>query len=265
MQLNNGKSPGRDGIPNEFYKHFKEVLAPILKEVYDEVFKREETSNFMGIGVIKLIYKKRGDKNDLKNYRPITMLNTDFKILSKILANILKKILPNIIETNQAYAIKGRDITDTVSSIRDVVSYMLEERKSGYIINVDLEKAFDRVEHEFLFAILEKFEFGKNFIKWLKIIYKGAKSQIKCNGFLTGVFRVSMSIRQGCPLSAQLYSMVAESLGLAIMGEKEIRGVELGENGDLQKIYQYADDTTLIVKDGNGNTRKVLQRIGGKN
>ncbi len=249
MQLNNGKSPRRDGIPNEFYKHFKEVLAPILKEVYDEVFKREETSNFMGIGVIKLIYKKRGDKNDLKNYRPITMLNTDFKILSKILANRLKKILPNIIETNQAYAIKGRDITDTVSSIRDVVSYMLEERKSGYIINVDLEKAFDRVEHEFLFAILEKFEFGKNFIKWLKIIYKGAKSQIKCNGFLTGVFRVSRSIRQGCPLSAQLYSMVAESLGLAIMGEKEIRGVELGENGDLQKIYQYADDTTLIVKD----------------
>ncbi|MGL6064844.1 MAG: RNA-directed DNA polymerase, partial [Fusobacteriaceae bacterium] len=249
MQLNNGKSPGRDGIPNEFYKHFKEVLAPILKEVYDEVFKREETSNFMGIGVIKLIYKKRGDKNDLKNYRPITMLNTDFKMLSKILANRLKKILPNIIETNQAYAIKGRDITDTVSSIRDVVSYMLEERKSGYIINVDLEKAFDRVEHEFLFAILEKFEFGKNFIKWLKIIYKGAKSQIKCNGFLTGVFRVSRSIRQGCPLSAQLYSMVAESLGLAIMGEKEIRGVELGENGDLQKIYQYADDTTLIVKD----------------
>ncbi len=63
MQLNNGKSPGRDGISSEFYKHFKEVLTPILKEVYDEIFKREETSNFMRIGVIKLIYKKR-DKND---------------------------------------------------------------------------------------------------------------------------------------------------------------------------------------------------------
>lgn len=248
-QLNNGKSPGRDGLSGEFYKHFKEVLTPILKEVYDEIFEKEETSHLMGIGVIKLIFKKRGDKNDLKNYRPITMLNTDYKILAKILANRLKKILPNIIETNQAYAIEGRDITDTVCSIRDVVSYMMEGRKKGYVISLDLEKAFDRVEHEFMFAILEKFDFGQNFIKWLKILYKGAKSQIKCNGFLTGAFSVSRSIRQGCPLSAQLYSLVAESLGLAIMGEKEIKGVVLRDNEELQKVYQYADDTTLIVKD----------------
>lgn len=100
-----------------------------------------------------------------------------------------------------------------------------------------------------MFAILEKFDFGQNFIKWLKILYKGAKSQIKCNGFLTGAFSVSRSIRQGCPLSAQLYSLVAESLGLAIMEEKEIKGVVLRENEELQKVSQYADDTTLIVKD----------------
>lgn len=115
----------------QFYKYFKEVLTPILKEVYDEIFKKEETSHLMGIGVIKLIFKKRGDKNDLKNYRPITMLNTDYKIFAKILANRLKKILPNITETNQAYTIEGRDITDTVCSIRDVVSYMVEGRKKG--------------------------------------------------------------------------------------------------------------------------------------
>lgn len=141
MQLNNGKSPGRDGLSSEFYKEFKEVLIPILKEVYDEIFKREETRNFMGIGIIKLIYKKRGDRNDKRNYRQITMLNTDFKIFAKILANRLKKSLHNIIETNKAYAIKVRDITDTVSSIRDVVSYMLEERKSGYVISLDLKKS----------------------------------------------------------------------------------------------------------------------------
>lgn len=249
MQLNNGKSPGKDGLPNEFYKVFRKVLTPILKDVYDEIFKKEETSYFMGIGLVKLIYKRKGDIADLKNYRPITMLNTDFKILSKILANRLKKILPNIIQTNQAYAIPGRDITDTISSIRDVVSYMITEKKSGYVISLDLEKAFDRVEHEYLFRILQQFGFGDNFIKWLKILYKDSKSQVKCNGFITETFKLTRSIRQGCPLSALLYSLVAEALGLAITEEKEIRGIDTEENRELQKVYQYADDTTIIVQD----------------
>ncbi len=72
----------------------------------------------------------------------------------------MKKVLPNIIQTNQAYAIPGRDITDTISSIRDVVSYMITEKKSGYVISLDLEKAFDRVEHEYLFKIVQQFGFG---------------------------------------------------------------------------------------------------------
>ncbi len=122
------------------------MLTPILKDVYEEIFKKEEMSNFMGIGLIRLIYKRKGDCKELKNYRPITMLNSDFKIL----ANRLKLILPNIIQTNQAYAIRGRDITDTISSIRDVVGFMVSEKKRGYVISLDLEKAFDRVEHEVL-------------------------------------------------------------------------------------------------------------------
>lgn len=225
MQLSNGKSPGRDGIPNEFYKVFSKVLIPILKEVYEDIFKRDEMSNFMGIGLIKLIYKKRGDIKDLRNYRPITMLNSDFKILAKILANRLKLILPNIIQTNQAYAIRGRDITDTISSIRDVVSFMIAEKKRGYVISLDLEKAFDRVEHQFLFGVLKQYGFGENFIKWIKILYKDVRSQIKCNGFVTDTFKLTRSIRQGCPLSALLYSLVAEALGLALKEEKGIKGI----------------------------------------
>ncbi len=261
MQLNNGKSPGKDGLPSEFYKVFIKELTPILKKVYDEIFKKDETSHFMGIGVVKLIYKKKGDIADLKNYRPITMLNTDFKILAKILANRLKKVLPNIIQTNQAYAIPGRDITDTISSIRDVVSYMITEKKSGYVISLDLEKAFDRVEHEYLFKIVQQFGFGDNFLKWLKILYKDSKSQVKCNGFITEIFKITRSIRQGCTLSALLYSLVAEALGLAITEDKEIRGIHTEENQELQKVYQYADDTTLIVQDVLSVT-KVMEIMG---
>lgn len=92
-------------------------------------------------------------------------------------------MLLKIILSNQAYGVKGRDISDTVRNIRDVMSYMNEEKKSGYVISMDFEKDFYRVEHEFLFAILKRFGFGENFRKWIKILYKDAMSFIKCNGF----------------------------------------------------------------------------------
>lgn len=115
----------------------------------------------MSIGLIKLIYKRKGSKNNLSNFRPITMLNADLKILAKVLANRMKKVLPKIIVTNQAYGVRGRDIADITSGIRDI-SYLNETQKDGYVVNLDFEKAFDRVEYGFLFSILERFGFGKN-------------------------------------------------------------------------------------------------------
>ncbi len=84
---------------------------------------------------------------------------------------------------------------------------------------------------------------------------------MKCNGFITEIFKITRSIRQGCPLSALLYSLVAEALGLAITEDKEIRGIHTEENQELQKVYQYADDTTLIVQDVLSVT-KVMEIMG---
>lgn len=95
------------------------------------------------------------------------MLNTDFKILAKILANRLRKVLPKIISTTQAYGVQGKDILDIVQSIRDTIFYMKEKNKKGYLISLDFEKAFDRVEHEYLFNAIKEFGFGENFRKWI--------------------------------------------------------------------------------------------------
>lgn len=190
-QLNNGKSPGADGLTSEFYKAFKNILIPFLKEIYKTIYDKGEASQLMRIGMVKLIFKKRGDSTDLKNYRPISMLNTDFKILAKVLANRLKKVLPGIITTNQAYSIIGREITDTVSNIRDKIRYMVENKKEGYMVSLDLEKAFDRVEHDYLFKLLEQFGFGNMFIKWIRALYKDAISFVKCNGFVTDAFGIT--------------------------------------------------------------------------
>ncbi len=162
--------------------------------------------------LMKLIYKRKGSKNMLNNFRPITMLNTDMKILAKI--------LPTIITTNQAYGVKGRDIADITRGIRDIISVLNERQENGYFINLDFEKTLDRVEHSFLFAVLEHFGFGKNVKEWIKILDKNVMTKVKCNGFLTEPFKITRSIRQGCPLSAQVYTLVAEPLGLMIKNDK---------------------------------------------
>lgn len=82
-QLKVNKSPGIDGITNEFYKAFKDKLLKILKQVYDEIFKKGEINQAMKMGLVKIIFKRKGEREDLKNYRPITMLNVDFKIFCK--------------------------------------------------------------------------------------------------------------------------------------------------------------------------------------
>lgn len=248
-ELNKKKSPGIDGLGSEFYLVFKDVLTVILKEVYDDVFMKRQMNLRMSMGLMKVIYKKKGDKADLKNYRPLTMLNTDLKILSKVLANRLKEVMPKIIKTNQAYGVKGRDISDTTLSIKDIISYMKEGKQKGYVISLDFEKAFDRVEHSFLHEVLKRFGFGENFIQWIKILYKGVVTRIKCNGFLTKCFKLTRSVRQGCPLSALLYTLVAEPLGLAIKKEENARGIELEGGVKAENIFQYADDTTLILRD----------------
>lgn len=258
-QLRVRKSPGVDGIGSEFYKVFKEKVSVILNEIFEEVFKKERVSPRMGLGLMKIIYKKKGDKTELKNFRPITMLNTDFKILAKVLANRLKNVMPNIIETNQAYGVKARDIADVTSSIRDIVGYIKEKGKTAYVISMDFEKAFDRVEHGFLFAVLKEFGFGNNFIKWISVLYRDIFTKVKCNGFLTQPFKVLRSIRQGCPLSAQLYSLVAEPLGLLINREKRINGIQMEEGEELKKIFQYADDTTIVVENVE-SVKRVMEK-----
>lgn len=79
-ELNKNKSPGIDGLGSEFYIVFRDMLTSILKEVYDEIFNKGQMNLRMGMGLMKTIYKKKGEKTELKNYRPLTMLNTDLKI-----------------------------------------------------------------------------------------------------------------------------------------------------------------------------------------
>lgn len=265
LQLN--KSPGVDGIIAEFYKIYERLLAPILLEVYHYMEEKDCVSESMVTGMITILYKNKGSKVKLENYRPISLLNVDYKILAKILANRMKRVLHDIIAPTQNYSVPGRDIADTINTIRDVIHKMNGDKIGGIVLSIDLNKAFDRVEHDFMFRALERFGFGNKIIRWIKLLYRNAKSRVKCNGVLTDSFTLERSVRQGCPLSALLYVLSAEPLAAFLKKDNFINCVQTPQKGS-SLIHQYADDTTITVRDEDSVKRviegfKVYGRASG--
>ena len=123
--MENNKSPGIDGLSTNFYKHFWPLLCEKLALVYNYAFETGCLTVSQRRGVISLIFKK-GDRTLLKNWRPITLLTTDYKILTKALANRLQRVLSFVIHSDQTASVKGRTINDNMRLLHDAVSYANE-------------------------------------------------------------------------------------------------------------------------------------------
>ena len=245
--MSKNKSPGTDGLTTEFYCKFYDSLEDILYKVFNAVHEEGTLSRSMRAGVISLVYKKKGDRRILKNYRPISLLQVDYKILARIMADRFKTVLPKIISENQTCCIIGRDISNNIANVRDVITMVENDELEGYLLKIDQEKAFDRESHEYLFNVLRKFGFGQVFVRWIQIFYNNINSAVKCNGFLTNYFAIKNGIRQGCPISALLYVLAAEPLRCNIEKNPKIKGIEIPGSEKEAVIFQHADDTTLTV------------------
>ena len=126
--------------------------------------------------VITLIQKKDRDVILIKNWRPISLINVDIKIASKALAFRVRNVLPSLIHCDQTAYVKGRYIGESVRLIDDLLKYTEEENSDGILFAADIEKAFDSVDHNFIYATLKKFGFGSDFIQWIKTLSKNSQS-----------------------------------------------------------------------------------------
>ena len=241
------KSPRNDGLTVEFYVHFWNILKPIFVHIVNHIFSEKQLSRSMKKGVISLFYKKRGDKRDIRNFRPISLLNVDCKLISKVLASRLKHILGSVISPEQTCGIPGRDIADNIHSLRDIID-LSNNFDETYIVTIDQEKAFDRVSQAFIIKILEKMNFGDYFISWIKILYSGLLSSVKVNGHLTPYFPITRSVRQGDPLSSLLFVIVSQSLNQLIKANQDIHPIVIDVNHQ-SLLHQHADDATVTVCD----------------
>lgn len=253
--LNNNSSPGIDGLTTSFMKFFWYKLKAPLFQSFQHSFKTGQLSTSQKRGVINLIHKgKELSKSNLKNWRPITITNTDYKILSKCLASRIQKIITSIINPNQSGFIKGRNISHHIRNIDDIICYSSIYRHPGMLVSLDFAKAFDTVEKEMIISALEKFNFGDNFINMIKTLITDTESCIKNGGWLSSWFKTERGVKQGCCVSPLLFVLVVELMAIKIRNNPCIKGIlfdPLSSGAAPFKILQYADDTTLLLSDKN--------------
>ena len=207
--LKPNKSPGEDGIISEFYiTHWEQIKDEFFLLVND-TFEKKELTPSQYKGVLTLLHKS-GEREDIRNWRPLTLLNSDYKIIAKILAERLKVVLPKLIHSDQKGFVKGRNISEANRLIQDVIEYTDREDDDGIIIFLDQQKAFDRVEWGWVDHVLSKFNFGEKFREWVQMLFKYAQTCIKTNGFVSKYFNISRSCRQGCPIAPLVYILQAE-------------------------------------------------------
>ena len=241
------KSPGNDGLTAEFYLFFWTHLGEIMVKSFNTSYEKCLLTNSQRQAVITLLEKPGKDRTLLKNWRPISLLNTDYKIATKALASRLTPVLPTIIHHNQTGYVKNRNISDSIKSILDILEYTKRKQLSGMLLCLDFQKAFDSLEWNFMFKALKAFNFGDSFIKWIKLIYTDVSSCVINNGNTSEYFEVGRGVRQGDPLSAFLFIISVEILSHAIRECSDIKGIKIDK--EEIKLVQFADDTTPLLSD----------------
>ncbi|KAK3522076.1 hypothetical protein QTP70_022608, partial [Hemibagrus guttatus] len=244
QRMENGRASGIDGLPAEFYKAFWAVIGQDVLDVLRDSIQRGELPLSCRRAVLTLLPKK-GDLTHLKNWRPVSLLCTDYKLLSKALASRLTKVMERLIHQDQTYCVPDRSIFDNVYLIRDILDVSrLLGLKTGLIF-LDQEKAFDRVEHEYLWKVLETFGFNPGFVAMIRVLYCEIESVLKVNGGLCAPFRVYRGIRQGCSLSGMLYSLAIEPLLNKL--RSFLSGFNIPHANASVYLSAYADDLVVMI------------------
>ena len=170
-------------------------------ESFNEAFQTGKMSISQRQGIISLIPKDENNLMVLSNWRPITLLNVDYKILTRAIAKRMQSKLPKLVHPDQTGFVNGRYIGQNVTLLNDLMEFTKSNQLPGILLFIDFEKAFDTLEWPFIQHALKFLNFGPNIRKWISVLYKDVESGVINGGYMMSYFRVSRAVRQGCPLS----------------------------------------------------------------
>jgi hypothetical protein len=202
-------------------------------------------------GIIILIAKGQGADN-LQMYRPICLLNVIFKKFTKVLNNRAIALADKVISSIQSTFIKGRFILDNVTVLHETLHYMHRRKKAGGLFKVDFEKAYDKINWDFMFSVLDMKGFPELFVKWTKDVVNNGKVCIMVNDELGPYFQTRKGLRQGDPFSPLLFNIDAYVLSVLVKRAQEnglVTGLASVLLDDGIAIIQYVDDTIFMFED----------------
>jgi hypothetical protein len=237
-----GTAPGPDGLPLILFKRFKDMLLPLLARVFGAIGSTSQVPPHFLDGAIVAILKPGGDPLETVGYRPITLLNTDYRLLARVLADRLQPALQAVVSPSQTAFLKGRR-----SGANILLLQLLAE---GLPINselvaalLDFAKAYDTIDRGFLLEVMREMGVGDAFCAWVQTLLTATHARAVINGFVSDPKVFEAGVRQGCPLSPLLYLCVAE----ALLRYLKQQGVGVTVLGVKLVSTQFADDTQVYL------------------
>ena len=258
-KLKANKSPGPDGFPSEWYKAFRTELLPSLLKACNTALKKSKMPPSWNEAVISIIPKEGRDKLECGSYRPISVLNVDYKLYTAILARRLEKILPRLINFDQTGFISQRQTHDNIRRSLHVLHHIQQNNMDALLISLDAEKAFDALSWPFLYKVLEKFGMHKSFIDAIRTLYNKPTARIKVNGYLSDVISLKRGSRQGCPSSPNLFAIFIEPLAQWIRQTTSIKGISILE--EEHKVALYADDILVYLTTPSNSLPELMKLL----
>ncbi|CAA7014604.1 unnamed protein product [Microthlaspi erraticum] len=252
-EINPEKAPGPDGMTSLFFQSFWEVTAQDIISMVKDFFTSSSFDKRLNSTNICLIPKTERPK-EMSEFRPISLCNVSYKIISKILCKRLKRYLPKLISETQSAFVARRLITDNILIAQEAFHALRTNPscKSKFMaIKTDMSKAYDRVEWSFLEALMLKMGFSDKWVAWIKSCISSVSYQVLLNGEAKGYIQPTRGLRQGDPLSPFLLIILTEALVAQIRGAEEegrLTGLKIARNSPPISHLLFADDSLFFCK-----------------
>ena len=195
-------------------------------------------------GIILCLPKSTSPRT-VEDYRPITLLTTEYKLLARILARRLRHILADHLQNSQFCGVPVNTIQDAITRVRDVLAHAEATATPVCVLTLDFQQAFDRISHQYLFHILQRYGISQWFVERIHALYDQANASVQINGTLEGNIPIRSGVRQGYTLSVALYALCLHTFISAL--EDSLPSIKIGRNSQHGPVIAYADDVTVFV------------------